>query len=194
MATVSVTPETFELVEFDAAEIIDIASQVCDTLGLPADTHLTVEVDEVVMMPRVEGASISGKDVTVRVSGGAFEDQRQARHLSPERTRNTLAQVLLKAGDRLTPAFADAPSDDELTTAQASAWDTYADGRLIRLGVPARRSRRLYHFRLRHGFTDKVDEIFEQLWDAESLAWTDVNGASAAARGAGRDLLVANTR
>jgi hypothetical protein len=188
MASVTVAPDTFELVDFDAAEIAALASEVCDTLGLPADARLHIEIDEAVMLPRVEGVSVTGSEVTVKVTGGALEDQRRARQLSAERTRNTLAQVLLRAGDRLTPAFADAPTDAELTTAQASAWDTYTDGRLARMGIAARRPRRLYHFRLRHGFTDQVDTIFDHLWNGESLTWDEVEAASAAARAAGRDL------
>jgi hypothetical protein len=128
--------------------------------------------------------------VTVKITGGAMEDQRRTRQLSPERTRNVLAQVLTRAGDRLHAAFADAPTDDALTTAQTAAWDTYIDGRLSRIGIPARRPRRLYHFRLRHGFTDEVDTIFDRLWNAESLTWAEVEAASAAARAAGRDQLV----
>ena len=41
-------------------------------------------------------------------------------------------------------------------------------GRLERLGYDVRpRSRRLYHFRNRHGFTDVADNAFKRLWAAE---------------------------
>ena len=72
--------------------------------------------------------------------------------------------MLLRAKDRLSDDFADAPPDGELTRARA--------GRVGRLrGRPGRSgsgcrcaaSAQLYEFRLQHGFTDVADAAFERL-------------------------------
>ena len=43
MANVTVTPETFSLVFFDANEIKAAAEQAADDVGLPADAPIRVE-------------------------------------------------------------------------------------------------------------------------------------------------------
>ena len=68
---------------------------------------------------------------------------------------------------------------DELTLAQATAWDTYSVGRMARLGYPVQRQRRLYHFRNRHGFSDTADAVLERLWNADGLGWADIESACA---------------
>ncbi|HUQ40357.1 MAG TPA: hypothetical protein VM030_09390 [Acidimicrobiales bacterium] len=176
MATVTVTPEAFELVEFDAGVIRSIAEELATLIGLQDDVPITVEVDETVIMPRVE-SSIVGNAITISVTGGALEDLHKARTLSPERTRLILGTHLLRARDRLDPAWAEAPTGDELTVQHTSAWDTYTEGRLQRLGLPTRQQRRIYHFRLRHGFSDDIDGVFQRLWDGENLSWSDVEKA-----------------
>ena len=176
--TVTVTPEKFELVEFDAAEIQSLAEEMVASVGLPDGTEVVVDVDEVSMMAHVDSV-IEGSKVNLKVTGGAFEDQRKARTLSPERTRLVLGTYLVRAKDRLDPSWADAPANDALTVQQSSAWDTYTEGRLARIGLPARPARRIYHFRLRHGFSDGVDAVFHRLWDADGLSWADIEAACA---------------
>lgn len=176
--TVTVTPETFELVEFDAGEIQAIAEEMTTAVGLPEGTDVVIDVDEVSMMPNVD-SSIEGKTLTLKVTGGAFEDQRKARTLSPERTKLVLGTYLMRAKDRMDPSWVDAPANDDLTVQQSSAWDTYTEGRLARIGLPSRPARRIYHFRLRHGFSDGVDAVFHRLWDADGLSWADIEGACA---------------
>ena len=74
--------------------------------------------------------------------------------------------MLLRAKDRLSEDFADAPADRELSRGERIAWDIYAIGRTERLGLPVRRPRELYDFRLQHGFTDVSDAAFERCWEA----------------------------
>lgn len=182
MATVNVSPESFELVFFDRAEIEHIAGELADVIGLPDDVVIDIDVDETLMMGRVS-SRLDGRHIVVEASGGAFEDQRKARTFSADRTRSALAHGFMRAGDRLDPGFGDAPSDDELTIQQEAAWATSIEGRLERLGLPTRRQRRIYHFRVRHGFDDNVDAVFEELWAGEGLSWADIDRLSASAAG-----------
>lgn len=180
MTNISVTPDTFTFVDFSADEISEIAGELCDRLDLTSIDELRIEVDEASPLAR---ASITSMDpVTLSVEGGAFEDTRKPRQLSKDRTVDTIGRYLLKATDRLNGAFGDAPSDEELSLAQASAWDVYAVGRLARQGHNGQRKRRLYQFRNRHGFSDAADVCFEKLWSTPDLNWADVDRISSEAR------------
>lgn len=179
MVEINVTPETFTMVEFSSSTIADVARSVVEKLQLDGLETLNIEIDESSPLAR---ASISSLDpLTLSVEGGAFEDTRRPRQLSEDRTADTIGRHLLKATDRMSEAFADAPSDDELTLAQAVAWDVYSVGRLARSGFKGQRKRRLYQFRNRHGFTDAADEAFAELWTADGLTWADVDRLSASA-------------
>jgi hypothetical protein len=79
--------------------------------------------------------------------------------------------MVLRANDRLGDGFASAPPDVELTLAERAAWDAWTHARVGRLGLPTRRTRAIYDFRLQHGFTDAADAAFERLWNAETLTW-----------------------
>ena len=90
----------------------------------------------------------------------------------------------MRTKDRLDPSFGDPPPDDDIPINDYTAWDTYAVGRLERLGFPSQRERRRYHFRIRHGFTDVADGVFDRLWTGENLTWADLQAASAEAAAA----------
>ena len=159
---------TYRLVVADSRRARD--SRAIDTIGHynPRTEPIELNVDEVSMMVRIS-TEIDGSTLRMDVSGGAFEDQRKARVLDPDRTRLALGTHMTRARDRMDPAWADAPTNDQLTVQQSSAWDTYTEGRLARHGLAARPKRRIYHFRLRHGFADTVDNVFHRLWNAEGL-------------------------
>lgn len=189
MAKVTVTPETFELIDFDAAEIAAIAAEVADAVGIGAAVPLVVEVDEAIMMGRAAARIEDGK-VLVSATGGAFESLRKARAFDPERGKAILGHVMLRASDRLDPSFGDPPPDDEIDVLVDSAWAAYIEGRLDRRGiVSGRPQRRMYHFRVRHGFNDDVDRVFDRLWNADGLTWDDVKAASSEAAAAGQSVL-----
>jgi hypothetical protein len=38
-----------------------------------------------------------------------------------------------------------------------------------------------YNFRNRHGFTDDSDAIFDRIWGADRLTWSELSAASEAA-------------
>ena len=184
MASVSVSPETFELVSFDNAEIVRVASEVADAVGLGADVQVRIDVDETVIMAKTS-TRIEGDTVVVEATGGAFESLRAARQFDEQRTRNVLGLALLRARDRLDPAFGEAPADADLDVHQETAWAATIEGRLARRGVLAGRpQRRIYHFRVRHGFNDTVDAVFHRLWNSDGLTWAEIQAASDEARGA----------
>ena len=50
--------------------------------------------------------------VKVWISGGNLEDSRRPRHFAPEQARRDFTLALLRARDRLSAGFADAPDDE----------------------------------------------------------------------------------
>jgi hypothetical protein len=177
--TVSVSPEEFTLVKFDADEIKSVVEKLIPAVGLPADLDVRIEVDESTPLGR---ATVSSYDdpIVISVESGALEDPKRPRNVSPTGSADVLGRLLLRVHDRRNPSFGEPPPDDQLTVAQSVAWDVYCIGRLVRLGFRHydNRQRRLYHFRNRHGFTDAADEAFEQLWTGENLTWSDIESLS----------------
>jgi hypothetical protein len=179
MAVVTVTPEEFELVFYEAEVIASLVGSVADELGIESDVEVCVEIDETSPLARWTTSSVD--PLTLTLDGGAFEDTREPRRLSEDRLRDVVGRFLLKAIDRR-GSFAEAPADDELTLAESVAWDVYSVARLVRMGHPGQRQRRLYQFWNRHGFTDAANEAFEELWAADGLTWDDVDRISRGAR------------
>jgi hypothetical protein len=169
---ITVVPEEFTLVQFEADRIAEVAAEVAERIGFPDGTEVRVEVDQESPLGKTE---VTGIDpVTVVIESGAFEDAKRPRHLSERSVRSVLGRLLFRARDRLDPSFADAPPDDDLPLREHVAWDVYAVGRCERLGWRVQKERRRYHFRIRHGFTDVADEAFDRLWAAEGLTWADL--------------------
>jgi len=177
MAKVTVTPEQFSMVKFDHDRIVELAGQVADTVGIPADAELRIEVDEANPLGRVRVTSLD--PITITVEGGAFEDAKRPRSLSDTSVIDVLGRYLFRVRDRQDAAFGEPPADDKLTLQQGAAWDTYAVGRCERAGFAPSKPRRLYHFRNRHGFTDVADEAFDELWNADRLTWADIEAVCA---------------
>jgi hypothetical protein len=174
---VTVVPEQFTLVHFDAAQIAELAAEVAATVGIPDGLEVRVEVDEQSPLGRTEVRGV--EPVTVAIESGAFEDAKRPRHLSEPSVRGVLGRLLFRARDRLDPAFGDPPADADLTLRQYVAWDVYAVGRCERAGLRAQKERRRYHFRIRHGFTDVADDAFDRLWSGDGLTWADLEAACA---------------
>lgn len=173
-ASVQVRPETFSMVDYDAAEIARVAGEVAARVGLPEDVCLIVDIDETTPFGG-SSSVVEGRRVIISVGGGSLEDPRNLRQFSEDGARHVLGRLLLRIRDRLDPAFGDPPPDRELTLPQHTAWDTYAVGRWARLsGDDAQEARRRYAYRLRHGFSDEVDTAFERIWQGEGLTWADL--------------------
>jgi len=176
--TVTVTPEQFNLVNYDSAEIASIVEELATAIGLPSDLDVRIEVDETTPLGRAMVASI--EPLVITVESGGLEDPKRPRMLSRSGSADVLGRLLFRVRDRLDPAFGDPPADSDLSLPQSVAWDAYCIGRLVRLGYKHydNRQRRLYHFRNRHGFTDAADEAFDKLWLADGLTWADITALS----------------
>jgi hypothetical protein len=183
--TVTVTPEEFSLVKFDATEIKSVVEELIPAIGLPADLDVRIEVDESTPLGRAVVASYDDP-IVITVESGALEDPKRPRQVSPTGSADVLGRLLFRIRDRRTAGFGDPPPDADLTMPESVAWDVYCIGRLVRVGFKHydNRQRRLYHFRNRHGFTDAADEAFETLWTADDLTWSDIAALSAKASAA----------
>jgi len=175
--TVTVSPQTFQYVHFDAELIQRVADGLVAALGL--DLPVVIEVDETTPLARI---SVDiGETVTIRAESGAFEDTRRPRHQSEDATAVSLGRVLLRARDRLVGGFGEAPADRDLTLAQFAAWEAYSAGRLERLGLQVNQQRWRYNFRNRHGFRDLADLAFDRLWTSDGLTWGELDEISRSA-------------
>ncbi len=163
------------MVNFDAGRIGELTAAVADTIGIPADLEVRVEVREASPLGRSRLESID--PITLNVHGGAFESTTEPRNLSDRAVNDVVGRLLFRAYDRLDPAFGDPPPTDELPLTESTAWDAYCLGRLTRRGYDVKKPRRQYHFRNRHGFNDVADAVFERLWTAEGLTWADIQAA-----------------
>ena len=172
---VTITPNPFTLVDYDVAVIEAIIEDAAALVGFPPGVEIALEVDEE-LFPPLSGcmADVVDGRAQLWISGANFEDTRRPRHFEAEQARSDLAQMLLRAKDRLSDDFAGAASDREITRGERIAWDIYAIGRSERLGIAVRRQRELYDFRLQHGFTDVADAAFERCWAAERMTWAGI--------------------
>lgn len=181
MARVTVTPDPFTMVQFEAEPIAAVVGRLADELGFGSDAEIAVEVDEENPLARARIASLD--PLVLQCDSGALEDPKRPRHLSEDRVADSLGLLLVQAHDRLAPEFGAPPLDDELDPPVLVAWQVNAVGRLVRMGQRDQRPRRLYHFRNRHGFTDAADAAFERLWTApEPLTFEQIRALSEQAR------------
>lgn len=174
--TVTVSPEQFTMVDFDATVIAAIAERLATELGLPPDLAVSISVDEATPMGRARVESVDPAVITVE--GGALENPKRIRQLGKARVVDVLGLLLHQLRDRLDPSFGAPAVDEQLPQPHKVAWEVYAAGRVAGLGYDAQRQRRLYHFRNRHGFTDAADAAFDQLWGAQNIGWNDITRLS----------------
>lgn len=173
--SVTVTPQTFNFVAYDAALIERVAEELLASLDLAGSLSgraVQIEVDETTPLSRMRVEI--GDTIAIRAESGAFEDTKRPRQQSEVATATSLGRVLLRVRDRLSGGFDEAPADKELTLAQVAAWETYCVGRLARLGIAVNEQRWRYNFHNRHGFTDEADVTFDRLWSSDGLTWADL--------------------
>ena len=178
MPQVSVTPESFEMVFYDAAVIGEVVAEVAERLGV--EEEITLEIDE--KSPLGRSKVVSHDPIELWVDGGALENTQRPRQFGKARSRDTIGRLLIRILDRRSGRFDDAPPDDELELTQIAAWDVHCVGRLARLGIGGQQKRRLYQFRNRHGFTDLADAAFNQLWESSELSWSEIERISEGCR------------
>lgn len=172
---VTVEPERFAMVAYDAAVIAAMVREIAAAVGVT--NPIAVEVDERTPLSKMS-ASIddASSDATIRIyfESGALEDTRHLTNFGESRARLSIGRMLLRASDRLSGRFDDAPADLELTNAQNAAWNASCGGRLERLGLGPVKQQYRYDFRNRLGFDDDADTAFDRLWAADDLAWADL--------------------
>jgi hypothetical protein len=175
VSRVTVTPDPFTLIPFDAAEIASLVEDVAALVEFPPAVEIEVVVDEELFPPLTGHMTdvVDGRAV-LWISAANLEDTRQPRTFAPDQARFDFSVMLLRAKDRLSEDFADAPPDRQLTRGERLAWDINAIGRAERLGLPVRRQRELYDFRLQHGFTDVSDAAFERCWHAPTMTFAGI--------------------
>lgn len=181
---VIVSPEQFTLIDFDAEEIRLLTADLLAKVGLDPDADVHVEVNETSPLGFTQITSLD--PVTLYLESGALEDPKRPRQLSPEGAQNVIGRLLLEVSDRLDPDFGAPPLDEPLDPPLANAWHIYCAGRLDQLGYRYfdQRQRRLYHFRNRHGFTDRADAAFDRLWAGDGLTFAQIQTLSDQALGA----------
>ena len=180
-AKVTVSPEEFTFVKYDAAEIAAIVAELAEQLEIA--NPIRVVVDEATPLAKVYeeiDAASSDATITLHAESGALEDRKHPMSFSATGAREALGRVLRRAPDRMRADFADAPADLELSLEENAAWDTYCAGRLERMGVQTNQQRWRYNHRNRFGFHDGVDAAFDALWAADDLGWSDVMSTAGA--------------
>jgi len=177
--SITVSPDPFTLIEYDAKAIAAIIEDSAALVEFPTGVDIHLDVDEELFAPLVGTAAdvVDGK-AALWISGANFEDNRRPRHFSGDQAKNDLVVMLLRAKDRLSDDFKDAPSDHDISRGERSAWDTYAVGRAARLGIPIRRPRQVYDFRLQHGFTDVADAAFVRCWNSPTMTYAGIREIS----------------
>lgn len=173
---ISLTPEAFTLVKFDAAELLALAQDAADAVGVPSDVPIAIEVDEALPLPLIASAvdTADGK-ISIWFSGGCFESPKYQAQLQPDTSKTEFGAAFLRGRDRLDGGFEAAPRDGEVSERQRAIWDVYTDGRLARQGsFVMNEPRRRYSYRLRCGFNDVADAEYERLWNASSLDWAEL--------------------
>jgi len=173
--TVTVTPQTFNFVAYDAALIQRLTEELLASLGL-GDRDVNIEIDETTPLSRIRVEI--GDAIQIRAESGALEDTKRPRQQSEVATATSIGRVLLRARDRISGGFGEAPPDDQLSLAQVAAWETYSVGRLARLGIEVNEQRWRYNFRNRHGFSDDADQAFNTLWTSDGLTWGELQGTT----------------
>jgi hypothetical protein len=185
VAKVSVTPDPFVLVNYDAGALAALVEKVASRVGLPDDIEIAIEVDEALPRPliasyvEIDDAGEGPGRVSIWCSGGNFEHPQYPRRFDDAGAEVKLAVDLIRAVDRLAPGFADATPDSELSEREREAWDTSAAGRVSRLGFVVREPLARYHFRLGNGFGDAVDAVYERLWGSDEITWAEIEAACA---------------
>jgi hypothetical protein len=172
---VTVTPEQFVMVAYDANEIAAVVRELSELIGIT--NPVSVEVDERTPLSKMSASiddTSSDATVQLRFESGALENTKQLTTFGAPRARLSIGRMLLRASDRLSGRFDDAPADTEMTNPQNAAWDTYCGGRLERLGLGPIQQQYRYDFRNRFGFGDDVDAEFDRLWVADGLTWSDL--------------------
>ncbi len=178
MGRVTVTPDPFTLIAYDAAEIAAIVEDVAALVGIAEQRRHP-----------------SGRRRrAVRAARGALVRRRRRPHRALDlgcqlRGQPPAAHLLARAGpprphDRVAAGQGPALARLRRRAARRPAHPRRAgcvgrlrrrSGRPPRLGgLPVRHQAQLYEFRLQHGFSDVADAAFERLWESPSTSFAAI--------------------
>ena len=206
MRAITVVPNPFELVPYDADTIARLAAEAAALAGFPDDVSVTLEIDEVLphpltgtfveVTPEAERAGGTAH-LDVWMSGANFEDPKRPVKFQEELARAELVRAFLRAADRLRPEFAGAVGDEDLSDRQRAAWDVWTEGRAERLGVPGTRPRTFTERARRAQIVDAAIETIAELGYARASFAQIARRAALSSTGlisyhfAGKDELIA---
>lgn len=175
---ITVSPESFDKVLFDSAQIGEAAQRAAEVVpGFDERRSFEVAVDGERPTTRVWLESM--EPLVLAVESGALEQTKQPRTLSEQRAMVTIARLLIEVTDRESPDFGGPELPQPTDLSIKVAWDIYCYGRLRRLGLTVAEAALRYNFRNRVGFSDAADEAFDRLWSANNLTYADIVKLSA---------------
>ncbi len=176
LANVTVSPETFTMVDYDAGEIAALVERLADRSVRATATSRSGSTSRcrsaVCALPRPIPSCWKSTVARSRTRSDSVSSTSSA-------ATRTIGRLLFEAQDLLRPDFGTPPDREDLELPQRVAWDAYASGRLARLGYDAQQQRWRYAFRTRHGFNDEADRAFDLLWSGDALTWADIQQLSA---------------
>lgn len=160
--TVTVEPAEFAYVRFDSGRIAALVDRLAGEAGLDPAVPVTLTVDETTPLGFTELLGV--EPVTMRCGSGALEDPKRLREMSVDSSVRSLGRLLYEAADRRRDGFGAPVLGTAVPLGIRSAWDAWTMGRLARSGHQVQQQRQRYSFRVRHGFSDAVDAVFDQLF------------------------------
>ena len=177
---ITVTPTTFEKVEYDADVLASWAQAALErVLGAGRDLDVEIRVDE--NAATTTATLVSLDPIRFEVDGGAVENLRDPRRMGEHEASIVFTRLFLEVYDRNLAVFGAPAMDDEVSQRHRMAWDVNLFGRVARLGLELHEPRYRYNFRNRHGFSDHADAMFDELWNGGDTTWRRITAWSDAA-------------
>ena len=172
MTEITLDPPAFEMMLFDAADVLADAAAAIDRVpGLELDS-LGITVDETKPTTRMR---VTGLDpATVHLESGTLENTKKPRTYSADAAAVTFTKLAFEISQRLDADFGAPDLQAELTHAERIAWDVQLIGRVKAAGVRVYLPKYRYDFRNRHGFADAVDSAFDRLLEMPSASFADI--------------------
>lgn len=170
---VTVEPKVYTNVEFDAEMLAGLAAEALARVpDVDPGDGVAVNIDEDAATTTFRIASLD--PLVLDVDSGAVENLKDPRRVGHEHAAITFTRIFLEVADRRTAGFGAPELGAEVSQAHAVAWDVNLHGRVAALGLRQHKPRYRYNFRNRHGFSDRADEVFDQLWSAGEIPWAKI--------------------
>ncbi|MEM9134335.1 MAG: hypothetical protein AAF962_23345 [Actinomycetota bacterium] len=170
---ITVEPRSYVNVEFDADVLAGLAAEALARVPeVDPGVGVAVNIDENAATTTFRITSLD--PLIFDVDSGAVENLKDPRRVGNEHAAVTFTRLFLEVADRRAAWFGAPELDADLSQAHATAWDVNLHGRVAGRGLRQHQPRYRYNFRNRHGFSDRADEVFEQLWSAGEIPWSRI--------------------